>query len=458
MDNEDPNKQSLDPDSVKWRNSKAAFHLACNRLRGKDAVALVSFSNLLKVEQNFTTNKKIIDDVAATLKLNAGTRLLDALWIGDTITRRQSGKRMLFLITDGQDNGSVKDQQTVIAALKQDSISVFAVGLGVSGAGATALLQICVGTGGKCFLIPTTAELPAIIDEVFQNIYFPDCTLSYTTNDTCKSGATKSIDLSVSAGGNTGAATVQYTAPDLRSRMSLMLATPQSMKALEQREIPLVIEGELRGGEATSASLQISYDPTLLAFRQFRTNASLFAPDFTATENAPGSILVQSNASQALKGIPYGSTDTLGWLTFGALQLAHSSTTELIIHDISIAQNCDAVATGLQSTITIQSLDGVRPPAGSVGSSFGLQQNHPNPIMSLNGSGTVIEFTLIEKGWTTLDVYDFCGRRVARLIDADLPPGSHSVSFAPAQLPKGVYSYVLREGTNIEMKKMVWLR
>ncbi len=455
---EDPNKQFVNPDSTKWKNAKAALLLACNKLRAMDAVSLITFDFVVELRQAPTTNKKLLADAVGGINAMGGTYLYDALFAAGKVIGKWQGRRIVFLITDGADNGSTHSQQTAIDSLKQDSVTVFAVGLGVSGAGATALQQIANGTGGKSFLIPTTEQLPSIINELFQNIYISDCSLTYTTNDTCRSGATKNIDLSVATGGNSTTALTQYATPDFRSRMSFVLSAPASMKALQQCEMPLCIIGELRGGEATTGSLLISYDPALLAFKQFRTNASLFVPDFTVTEGTPGELLVYSNGSMSLKGIPYGASDTLGWMTFDALQPAHSNTTELIVHNISITQNCDVVAVGLNSVLTIQTLDGVLPPTGSVGNFFTLQQNHPNPVSSLSGTGTVIEFTLIEKGWATLDVYDFCGRRVARLVDADMPAGTHSVSFTPSQLPKGVYSYILREGPNVAMKKLVWMR
>jgi hypothetical protein len=55
-------------------------------------------------------------------------------------------------------------------------------------------------------------------------------------------------------------------------------------------------------------------------------------------------------------------------------------------------------------------------------------------------------------------VFDTAGREVARLVDGNLPAGSHSVSFDARDLPSGVYLYSIRAGQFVENRTMVLLR
>lgn len=64
-----------------------------------------------------------------------------------------------------------------------------------------------------------------------------------------------------------------------------------------------------------------------------------------------------------------------------------------------------------------------------------LHAAYPNPF----NPDTVIGFRLSVAGWTSLEVYDMLGRRVAMLADAIKPAGEHSVTFDAAGLPSGVY-------------------
>jgi len=80
-----------------------------------------------------------------------------------------------------------------------------------------------------------------------------------------------------------------------------------------------------------------------------------------------------------------------------------------------------------------------------------LHQNYPNPF----NSETTIEFDLPEKVNVKLVVYDILGRKVAVLVDEELPEGKHRVKFDAGNLPSGVYIYELRSGRYRSVKKMV---
>ncbi|MBE0432992.1 T9SS type A sorting domain-containing protein [candidate division WOR-3 bacterium] len=68
-----------------------------------------------------------------------------------------------------------------------------------------------------------------------------------------------------------------------------------------------------------------------------------------------------------------------------------------------------------------------------------LHQNIPNPFTR----ATMIRFVLPWTGYARLSVYDLIGQEVARLVDGELPAGSHSVTLDGRDLPDGVYFYRL---------------
>lgn len=100
----------------------------------------------------------------------------------------------------------------------------------------------------------------------------------------------------------------------------------------------------------------------------------------------------------------------------------------------------------------------LRPPlAGGV--PLSLEQNHPNPFTN----STAIPFTVT--GQTServsLRVYDLRGRLVDTVLEGHLSPGRHKATWAfglDGDLPSGVYSYVLRQGENREVKQMTYIR
>lgn len=85
---------------------------------------------------------------------------------------------------------------------------------------------------------------------------------------------------------------------------------------------------------------------------------------------------------------------------------------------------------------------------------FVLYQNYPNPF----NPETEIKFTIPEKQFVTLKVYDLLGREIRTLVNETLTGGEYSVKFNAENLPSGIYMYELRSGKSAQAKKMVYLK
>jgi len=85
---------------------------------------------------------------------------------------------------------------------------------------------------------------------------------------------------------------------------------------------------------------------------------------------------------------------------------------------------------------------------------FILNQNYPNPF----NPKTTIKFSLLEKGFTTLDVYNLAGQRVTNLIKGEIPAGEHQVNFYANNFSSGTYFYKLQQGNISEIKKMILVK
>lgn len=70
-----------------------------------------------------------------------------------------------------------------------------------------------------------------------------------------------------------------------------------------------------------------------------------------------------------------------------------------------------------------------------VPSSLRLEQNYPNPF----NPSTTIQYELTNRDQVLLRVVDMLGREVARLVDAQQPPGRYAVEFNAAGLSGGLY-------------------
>lgn len=85
---------------------------------------------------------------------------------------------------------------------------------------------------------------------------------------------------------------------------------------------------------------------------------------------------------------------------------------------------------------------------------FSLHQNYPNPF----NPTTTISYSIAERGYVELKVYDIMGREAATLVSGEKEPGEYNVAFNASKLSSGVYIYKLQSGSSIQTKKLCLLK
>jgi hypothetical protein len=96
---------------------------------------------------------------------------------------------------------------------------------------------------------------------------------------------------------------------------------------------------------------------------------------------------------------------------------------------------------------------------GTLGTAFALAQNSPNPFHG----GTAIAFQLPEPERATIEIFDVAGRRVATVLDRDLPAGLHTAMWdgrdaSGNEVSAGIYFYRLEAGPREGLRKMILLK
>ena len=116
------------------------------------------------------------------------------------------------------------------------------------------------------------------------------------------------------------------------------------------------------------------------------------------------------------------------------------------IDDLRIGSNINQV---LDNVTGVEDLNQFNNPV-----SFKLKQNYPNPF----NPETTIGFSLEEKGFIRLDVYNILSEHVAVLLHREVSAGEHKITFNAANLPSGIYLYKLQKGSHTKIKKMVLIK
>jgi hypothetical protein len=102
---------------------------------------------------------------------------------------------------------------------------------------------------------------------------------------------------------------------------------------------------------------------------------------------------------------------------------------------------------GLSGVVAVKELPGIP-------HQYELAQNYPNPF----NPTTLINYSIPQKGYVSLKVYNLLGREVATLIAGVQEAGNYSAPFDGTGLASGVYFYRLQAGSVSITKKLVFMK
>jgi uncharacterized repeat protein (TIGR03803 family) len=85
---------------------------------------------------------------------------------------------------------------------------------------------------------------------------------------------------------------------------------------------------------------------------------------------------------------------------------------------------------------------------------YTLYQNYPNPF----NPSTNIKYEIINKGLTTLKVYDILGKEIESLVNETQSPGTYTVDWNAGNYPSGVYFYRLKTDNFTGVKRMLLVK
>jgi hypothetical protein len=99
-------------------------------------------------------------------------------------------------------------------------------------------------------------------------------------------------------------------------------------------------------------------------------------------------------------------------------------------------------------------LVGITQNGSEVPSLYTLEQNYPNPFNPV----TNIKFSIPDRQFVTLKIFDVLGREVGTLVKENMDAGNYVVDFDASRLSSGVYFYQIEAGDFIQTKKMLLVK
>jgi Ca-activated chloride channel family protein len=152
----------------------SAKRFAHTILRPVDALSVYDFSEVIHEDTpGFTSDLKRVDEGIEHIHVGAATALYDAIYLASRALDRRKGRKVIVLITDGEDTVSKVDYKEAVRSAEEAEALVYSIiivpiesSAGREIGGEHALIQLSEDTGGKYYYATSATQL----DDAFRKI------------------------------------------------------------------------------------------------------------------------------------------------------------------------------------------------------------------------------------------------------------------------------------------------
>lgn len=144
-----------------------------DELRASDSVAVYSFNNTVYALQRFTTDKRAAKRAVLRTSAIGDTALYDALVQVNRDLSARSGKKVIIVFTDGDDNYSTLNADAAIRRAKSAGVPVYTIAQGSALTNPRFLNQLASisrATGGLSFSIREPREIRKVFESVANDL------------------------------------------------------------------------------------------------------------------------------------------------------------------------------------------------------------------------------------------------------------------------------------------------
>jgi VWFA-related protein len=186
----------------------------------EDEVFIINFNESAVLAREFTNNTKDLESALRNLDPKGETAMRDALLLGIEHLRHRAhrDKKVLLVVTDGEDNSSIETHAHLVEVAQQNDVIIYAIGLLGAEEPASAarakkqLSELTVQTGGQSWFPTDVAEIATITPQIaheIRNQYI----LAYTPTNLAADGSFRKIRVEVDVPGAVVRTRAGYYAP-----------------------------------------------------------------------------------------------------------------------------------------------------------------------------------------------------------------------------------------------------
>ena len=197
--------------------AKAAAHEFVNRMRDIDQTGLVAFNTQVDTVQEITSDQEALHSAIDSLEAVSQTAMYDALLTAINQLDGVEGRKAIIVLTDGLDNRSSGNEDTVINQIGPAGFSISAIGLGVpaeqldelTGIDEEALQSLADRAGGVYAFADDEESLTRLYGTYAVSLQ-SEYSITYTSPSALRDGVNRALSVelaesgeSVAAGGET---------------------------------------------------------------------------------------------------------------------------------------------------------------------------------------------------------------------------------------------------------------
>ncbi|MBO0719663.1 MAG: VWA domain-containing protein [Blastocatellia bacterium] len=191
------------------------------QMKNEDEAFISQFKAEPELVQDFTSDKRELEEALGELFTSGGTALLDAIiatadYAQEKANTRdvQRRRRALIVITDGLEKNSTVKEKEVLEALKEDEVQVYLVGFidedeegkslfgrSTSKKAKDLLSRLAEDSGGRAFFPKELSEMKAIANQIAKDLRTQYIISYYPTNDK-RDGTFRAVKVTVDQKGN----------------------------------------------------------------------------------------------------------------------------------------------------------------------------------------------------------------------------------------------------------------
>src|SRR3954453_8664948 len=192
----------------------------------QDEVFIVNFNDEAYLDVPFTSEVRKMEQGLARIDSRGGTAMRDAINMSLDYTKKEAkrDKKVLLVVTDGNDNASGTSLEKIVARSNQSDVLVYAIGLFTeeekreASKAKRALNELTTSTGGLAFYPKDVSEVQSLAVEIAHDIR-NQYTIAYTPSIQALDGSYRQIKVVAEAPGKptVRTRTGYYATPDAAS-------------------------------------------------------------------------------------------------------------------------------------------------------------------------------------------------------------------------------------------------